>query len=152
MESELHPGREVWVKLPYGEFTIDPESDACLLAGGTGITAFTAFIAGLPFEYGHHVHLFYGARRPELLIYRPLIETALEHCSNLHAVFMAEQSVDGTKCLPGRLDLDIIWKLISDPLAVTYYIAGPPEMIRIFSQGLIKRDVSNTQIVTDAWE
>ena len=152
MEFELHPGHGVWVKLPYGDFTIGPENDACLLAGGTGITAFTAFIAGLPAEYGHHVHLFYGARRPELLIYRPLIETALEHCSNLHAVFMAEQSADGTKCLPGRLDLDIIWKFISDPLAVTYYIAGPPEMIRIFTQGLSQRSVHAKHIITDAWE
>ena len=51
MEAELCPGREVWIKLPYGEFTVNPESNACLLAGGTGITAFTAFLSGLPAGY-----------------------------------------------------------------------------------------------------
>src|SRR5690349_497550 len=30
MESEIQVGRQVWVKLPYGEFTISSESDTCL--------------------------------------------------------------------------------------------------------------------------
>jgi ferredoxin-NADP reductase len=47
MESELHPGAEVWVKLPYGEFIVGTGTSVCLLAGGTGVTAFTAFLAGL---------------------------------------------------------------------------------------------------------
>ena len=55
--------------------------------------------------------------------------------------------------MPARAtDLDIIWKFISDPLAVTYYIAGPPEMIRIFPQGLSKRSVHAERIITDTWE
>ena len=99
--SDLITSRGVWIKLPYGEFAISPVSDACLLAGGIGITAFTAFIAGLPTEYGHHAHLFYGAHCPELLIYRSLIETTLERCSNLHSIFMAEQSADGINACPG---------------------------------------------------
>ena len=47
MERELAVGREVWVKLPYGEFVIDPTRDAVLFAGGTGVTAFTAFLQSL---------------------------------------------------------------------------------------------------------
>ena len=35
MERELAPGRAVWAKLPYGEFTVDPDRDAVLFAGGT---------------------------------------------------------------------------------------------------------------------
>ena len=70
METELHPEREVWIKLPYGEFIVDREKDVCLLAGGTGMTAFTAFLGELPAGHKHQVELFYGARRPELLIYR----------------------------------------------------------------------------------
>jgi len=152
MEAELRAGREVWIKLPYGEFIVSPKSDACLLAGGTGITAFTAFLAGLPAEYEHHVHLFYGARRPDLLIYRPLVDSALQRCSNLHAVFTAEQASDGTDCLPGRIDLEVVWKSIPNPQAITYYIAGPPEMIRTFTHGLGQRGVSAKCIIIDAWE
>ncbi|MCL4529157.1 MAG: FAD-dependent oxidoreductase [Chloroflexi bacterium] len=152
MESELRPGREVWIKMPYGDFIINPESDVCLLAGGTGITAFTAFIGGLPAEYRHQIHLFYGARRPDLLIYRLLVETALQCCPNLHSTFLAEESAEGTDCISGRIDLNLVWKSIPDPLAVTYYIAGPPEMIRIFTQGLSQRGVPTNCIIIDAWE
>ena len=35
MEAELHAGSLVWVKMPYGEFTVPSDQDVCLLAGGT---------------------------------------------------------------------------------------------------------------------
>ena len=44
---ELREGQGVWVKLPYGEFVIPDADNVVLLAGGTGITAFIAFIDGL---------------------------------------------------------------------------------------------------------
>ena len=47
MERTLAPGVDVWVKLPYGEFVVDMERDAVLFAGGTGVTAFTAFLQSL---------------------------------------------------------------------------------------------------------
>jgi ferredoxin-NADP reductase len=150
MEAELRPGREVWLKLPYGEFTIDTTNDACLLAGGTGITAFTAFLAGLPADYDHHVYLFYGVRRPELLIYRSLVEDAGERCPNLHNIFLAEQASAGIYL--GRITPDLIWEIISNPLARTYYLAGPPEMLRMLTRELNQRGVTTECIVTDAWE
>jgi ferredoxin-NADP reductase len=152
MESELQVGREVWLKLPYGEFAISPESDACLLAGGTGMTAFTSFLAGLPADYSHDVHLFYGARRPELLVDHSLVLSSLQHCPKLHARFFAEQFSAGADCLPGRIDLAIIWEALTDPLAVTYYLAGPPEMLRFFTQSLSLRSVVANHIIIDAWE
>ena len=47
MERELARGSRAWVKLPYGEFTVDAGRDAVLFAGGTGVTAFTAFLGSL---------------------------------------------------------------------------------------------------------
>ena len=44
MENELKEGMTVWIKMPYGDFIIDGIGEVVLLAGGTGITAFTAFI------------------------------------------------------------------------------------------------------------
>ena len=90
MESELAVGRCVWVKLPYGEFTIDPGLDAVLLAGGTGITAFTAFLEALTPAHGHQVYLGYGARRPELLLYRGMIEERLPTLPMLHVRYFVE--------------------------------------------------------------
>jgi ferredoxin-NADP reductase len=150
MEAELYPGREVWLKLPYGEFTIDTTNDACLLAGGTGITAFTAFLAELPADFPHRVYLVYGARRPELLIYRSLAESAAGRCPNLGNIFLAELA--SADCQPGRIDPDLIWKNIPNPLEITYYLAGPPEMLRSLTHELRQRGVAANRIVTDAWE
>jgi len=75
MEKELSPGRRVWVKLPYGDFVIQEATDVVLLAGGTGITAFTAFLENLTAGNQHMAYLVYGARNSDLLIYRDMIES-----------------------------------------------------------------------------
>jgi ferredoxin-NADP reductase len=152
MEAELQLGREVWLKLPYGEFTITPESDVCLLAGGTGVTAFTSFLAGLPADYPHHVHLFYGARKPELLVYRSLVMASAQRCPNLHSKFFVEELQAETGYICGRIDLETIQKSIPNPLSVIYYFAGPPEMLRFFTQELGQRGITADQIIVDAWE
>jgi ferredoxin-NADP reductase len=152
MEAELSPGGEVWVKLPYGEFSVTGDSDACLLAGGTGITAFTAFLGGLPAGYAPRVDLFYGARIPPLLIYRPLIEEAARRCPNLQVHYLAERNDDGADCLTGRVEPGTIWPLIRDPRAMTFYLSGPPEMLSSVRRGLTERGVAPGRIVVDAWE
>jgi ferredoxin-NADP reductase len=152
MESELIAGREVWLKLPYGEFIVSSDSDACLLAGGTGITAFTSFLTGLPVDYPRQVYLFYGARKPELLLYRSLALSAAQRCPNLHVKFFIEQLHADDDCLPGRIDLDIVQKSIVDPLSVNYYLAGPPEMLHFFLQRLRQFGIASNQITIDAWE
>ena len=151
MESELRPGAEVWIKLPYGEFIVRTAASACLLAGGTGMTAFTAFLAGLGADYVHSVYLFYGARRPDLLIYRPLVESAAAHCYNLHSYFLVEEG-ESPGCISGRINLDQIWQTIPDPQAVTYYLSGPPIMLKTLSAALADRRIPTTRILTDAWE
>jgi ferredoxin-NADP reductase len=152
MEAELCPGVDVWVKMPYGEFIVNAERDVCLLAGGTGVTAFTAFLAGLPAKHPHGVSLFYGARRPNLLIYHPLVEVTKQRCSSLQVHFLAEQDAEGTDCLPGRIEAATVFGSIPNPLSVTYYLAGPPDMIHSLSSGLSKRGVLRDHLVADAWE
>ncbi len=152
MEAELQTGRTVWVKMPYGDFKIDPHGDACLLAGGTGVTAFTAFLAGLPADYPHSIHLFYGARHPGLLIYRQLVEEAARQCPNLHVHLLAEQEAADAGCLAGRIDTDILWKIVPDPLSQIYYLSGPPQMLQGLRQELAGCGVEADRIAIDAWE
>ena len=52
-----------------GEFTVERDRDAVLFAGGTGVTAFTAFLASLTPDRLQRVALFYGARTPDLFVY-----------------------------------------------------------------------------------
>jgi ferredoxin-NADP reductase len=152
MEAELQPGRQVWVKMPYGVFTVNAKTDVCLLAGGTGVTAFTAFLAGLPAEHPHRVHLFYGARRPGLLIYRPWAEAAAQRCSALAVHFLVEQDAAGLGCQFGRIDAAVVFNSIPDPLSVPYYLAGPPAMIHDLTSGLIQYGAPADRVIADAWE
>jgi ferredoxin-NADP reductase len=152
MEAELRPGREVWVKMPYGEFIVNANNEVCLLAGGTGVTAFTAFIAGLPAEHPHGVYLFYGARRLDLLIYRSLVEAAAKRCHKLQVRFFVEEAAGGTDFLSGRIDTKAVFESISQPLSATYYLAGPPEMIQNLASGLVQQGVPPDRILADAWE
>ena len=78
--DELRQGSKVWGKGPYGEFTIGATAGvrrAVFIAGGTGVTPFCAFMDAalsadkLPLQ---EVVLHYGARTPDLLIYRGLAD------------------------------------------------------------------------------
>lgn len=152
MEKELLPGRLVWVKMPYGEFIVRTDREVCLLAGGTGVTAFTAFLGGLTKESLHKVHFFYGARHPSLLIYRSAVEEASQRCPGLNVHFLAEEHAEKAGCLPGLITSGTVFRFITDPVAVTYYLSGPPGMVKALTAGLQQAGVAADQIINDAWE
>jgi ferredoxin-NADP reductase len=116
------------------------------------VTAFTAFLDGLSANYPRHVHLFYGARRPGQLIYRPLVQAAAQRCPALHVRYFTEQDPDDTDCLPGRIEAETVFGSVPEPLSLTYYLAGPPGMVQALTQGLIQRGLPPGQIVAEAWE
>jgi len=72
MEKDLAESKWVWIKLPYGEFIVQGITAVVVFAGGTGITAFMAFLDALTPAFSHKIYLAYGARKPWLLIYRDL--------------------------------------------------------------------------------
>ncbi len=145
MERELAPGRTVWVKLPYGEFVVDPTRDAVLFAGGTGITAFTAFLRSLEPGQTSRVHLLYGARTPDLFVYGSLVRARACEVPALTCALVCEQS-------HGRLQVDAAWPTIARLEHPAFYLSGPPPMLDALSGQLRGRGVSSEAIRTDAWE
>jgi ferredoxin-NADP reductase len=145
MEGELRPGRSVWVKLPYGEFFIDHMRDAVLFAGGTGVTAFTAFLASLAPDHPRKVVLFYGARTERLFVYGELARRQAARVPALSACLVSEDA-------NGRLSVERAWPEVArleDPI---FYLSGPPAMITVLSDQLIAHGVAAEDIRTDAWE
>lgn len=156
MEKELTEEKKVWIKMPYGEFIVHATNDVVLIAGGTGITAFTAFIAGLSESSLNNIFVAYGARTPDLLIYRNLIDHYANGVRRLKRwYFIEEGSIDpflvGQE-IRGKLSLKEIWEQIYDPFSSMYYLSGPPGMIKTLSCDLIDRDVNKDLIRIDAWE
>jgi ferredoxin-NADP reductase len=145
MERELAPGRSVWVKLPYGEFVVDPAIDAVLFAGGTGVTAFTAFLQSLQRDQARRVLLFYGARKPSLFVYGPLAEACAREAPNLTCNLVCEET-------HGRLRVDAAWPAIATLRDPVFYLSGPPQMLAALTAQLLERGVSSEAIRTDAWE
>jgi ferredoxin-NADP reductase len=145
MERELAVGRSVWVKLPYGEFTVDPARDAVLFAGGTGITAFIAFLGSLAPDGGRRVTLCYGARTPELFVYGEFATGRAREVRGLDVHLVCEAA-------DGRLSVPAAWPGIRDLDDPTFYLSGPPAMLATLTAQLRGRGVSADDIRTDAWE
>jgi NAD(P)H-flavin reductase len=156
MEKELAEGRFVWIKMPYGDFVIDGARVIVLFAGGTGITAFTAFLDGLTPAFQHKVYLAYGARSSNLLIYRDFVQQRAAMFSQLQPFYFVEQGADGESSARletvGGLSVAAMWEHIENPLAASYYISGPPLMLKTISRDLIERGIRDDAIQMDAWE
>lgn len=132
MEQTLRAGATVWIKLPYGEFVIDDASDAVLIAGGTGISAFTAFLEALTAGHPRKVTLVYGARTPDLWLFRDMIERQLAASPSFSAILFAESGIpfvssglpltsdigplsSSPRFLPGRISLDTVLMPVPSP-------------------------------------
>ena len=166
MEQALKVGGEVWIKMPYGEFVIDETSDAVLIAGGTGISAFTAFLEALTPHGSQAVTLVYGARTPGLFLFQKMILVQLAAVPKFNAVFFTETPDEAFAklmtalpraplCLTGRISLDALFRLppsVLRPPSSVFYLSGPPVMLNTLSAGLKSRGLPPEQIRTDAWE
>jgi NAD(P)H-flavin reductase len=153
MEQELAVGKTVWVKLPYGEFVVDGMGHVALFAGGTGISAFLAFLESLTPAYPHTVSLFYGARRASLLLYRDFVEALARAVPQVHPYYFVEEAEDSAAALIlGRLSVAAAWPQLANPSALSYYLSGPPPMLKSLAQDLRQRGIDPANIRIDAWE
>jgi len=158
MEAEIVEGREVWIKMPYGDFVVDPHTDAVLFAGGTGITAFSAFIGELTPEAGQSVVLAYGARSRRLFIYHDVVERCARLVPSLDVAYFVERdepnpAVAGVPAAGiGRVSVDVVWPRVRRASEADYYISGPPAMLQTISHDLRARGIAADRIHIDAWE
>jgi len=142
MEAEAVEGREVWIKMPYGDFVVDAAADVALFAGGTGVTAFTAFLEGLAPGTAQRVSVAYGARTDDLLIYRDVLERAAARVASISISYVVGQP----------LGPDSLWARLRCPGETQYYISGPPPMLRGIGGDLRARGIAPEAIHIDAWE
>ena len=160
MESEIKEGGQVWIKMPYGDFVIESPGDVVLFAGGTGISAFTAFLEALtPATDGRSFVLGYGARTAQLLIYKEVVDRCAGRVPALDVTYFVETGPipssrigDPARFLPGRVSVDALWTQTPRPAESHFYISGPPPMLRDIGDALRARHISPEAIHIDAWE
>ncbi len=143
----LETGQDVWLKLPYGDFIVEPSGDRpiVLVAGGTGIAPFVSLFASNQ-TVDAPVRVLYGARRPELLLYSDVLEEASKRWPDFEWFPFVEEG-EYPAARKGRLDLANAFDL--GGLHAEYYLSGPPGLIDLFSKGLAARQVSRIHV--DAW-
>jgi ferredoxin-NADP reductase len=153
MEREATEGRQLWIKMPYGDFVIDSRADVVLFAGGTGVTAFTAFLEGVQTLPGQAIVLAYGARTADLLIYRDVVDRSARRLPALDVVYFVEQTASADReYRHGRVSVEAVWPRLRSPLDASFYISGPPAMLRAIGDDLRARKVASEAIHIDAWE
>ena len=160
MEEELVEGSEVWIKMPYGKFVVNSFADVVLVAGGTGITAFMAFLETLKPGGQRVVRLAYGCRTEKLLIYQDEIRRCVDRVSSLDVCYFLEERVGngagagtpGQSEYAGRLSVAAFWPRIPRPFEAEYYLAGPPAMLDTVARDLRAKGIGAEAIKIDAWE
>lgn len=145
LKTELKPGKEVTLKLPYGNLFLQEHNtvNTVFIAGGTGITPFLSLFTNASFAGYTNPVLFAGFRSRRFNLYTAELAEAqrINPGLKLHLFY---QDIDGL------LDIEKIY--LQNNKESTYFISGPPEMIKIFKAYLLGENISENQIKTDDWE
>jgi ferredoxin-NADP reductase len=154
MLAELSVGSTVWLKLPYGTFCPNAAGPGrtVLLAGGSGITPFASFLpwAGVRAQKAA-IDLHYGARTPELLVYRDAVERWKASLKDLRTHYYAEEGSPADGVFMGRLSVERAWAALSNPLAARFYLSGPRAMIDAFRSELLTLGARPDAVLSDDW-
>ncbi|MBN2108347.1 MAG: FAD-dependent oxidoreductase [Deltaproteobacteria bacterium] len=158
MREELAVGKEVWIRLPYGHFGLaaSPDEEIILVAGGTGITPFSAFILNeLWRSSGMVLKLVYGVKKPDLFLFTDMLIEAMSRLSGFKLFAFSEEIYDNKMLFSinkGSLSFDKIWEAANDPASATFYLSGPVNMINSLKAGLKEKGINPEKIKIDEWE
>jgi NAD(P)H-flavin reductase len=143
MAEELKPGRNVWIKLPYGDFIVEKHitvgQHAVFIAGGTGISPFVPYFHQV-LESGsaNPISIYYGIRDQKHYLYHDLLGK-INTIVNVHIT-------------EGMFDIQAICNEIINLKYAVCFISGPPVMIQAYKKELENQGFPSDYIVIDAWE
>lgn len=143
MSHELHKGKGVWLKMPYGDLFTQTHSktNTVFIAGGTGITPFLSLFTHESFNKYINPRIYLGFRSEGYNIYKGDIERS---CNSNKLVKLYYEDKDGI--------IDIKQIFNENGSKSTYFISGPPIMIKNFKSYLIKNGLPEQKVRTDEWE
>lgn len=145
MATELKAGKEIWLKMPYGDvFQRGHNTKNCVfIAGGTGLTPFLSLLTSSLFSEYENPFLYAGFKNKSYNIFGHELETSKSQNGQLE-INTIYQDIDGI--------LNIEHILHNSLPQSTFFISGPPVMIKNFKKYLINEGISESKIITDDWE
>jgi ferredoxin-NADP reductase len=154
MAREAGEGSRVWLKLPFGSFTMEENGrPKALIAGGTGITPFVSFLEyAVDTSVRSPIFLYYGVRTPDLIIYDGLLKECGARIPGFTLnIFVERETRQKSSTRAGRLDIDLIASELSHENSVEYYISGPYDMVKNFRLALGGSGIDASRIFIDDW-
>jgi predicted ferric reductase len=144
MAEELTPGKEVWLKLPYGDIFDRGHSkvNCVFIAGGTGLTPFLSLFTDSSFSEYSFPKLYFGVRESNYNIFNEELALA-GSINNNFLLNIIEQDKEGI------LNIENIYKENPDSV---FFISGPPVMIKNFKSYLLGKGIPESCVLTDDWE
>lgn len=165
MQNEMKVGSTVTLKMPYGDLFSRPQlmsqihthSSIILLAGGTGITPFLSLFSSNQFSQYLSPTLYLGVKSKSHHIYGPELLLAQQKNPSLKTKILVETDEGGAGCdferysyERGPLDIKNIFS--NHGPNSTYFISGPPSMIKNFRGYLLEQGLDPSKIITDDWQ
>jgi predicted ferric reductase len=145
MAEKLRVDAEVWLKLPYGDlFTQEHnKNNTVFIAGGTGITPFLSLFTDPSFVTYSLPCLYAGFKSKHMNLYAYEIDkaTQINPALSVNLVYQNKQ---------GMLNIGHI--LQRSNTGCSFFLSGPPEMMKKFRSYLIGNGVPHNQIKADDWE
>jgi len=149
--NEITVGKELWIKLPYGDFTLNNrlEEPNIFIAGGTGISPFLSILKNNFIDY-RSIELYYGIRSIDYFIDKNFLihkcETDLKFEME---VFIENEDLNHFRM--GLIDIKYIYNQHKNEQC-NYFLSGPKKMIDIFSNYLMSKGVPEKRVIIDSWE
>lgn len=165
IKNELHEGKEVWLKLPYGDLFTQANNkvNTVFIAGGTGITPFISLFRHESFNEYINPRIYLGFRSKEYNIYQDelnFVKLRNEREKKLYGEPQSMHSEPQNNPLSiskifyqdndGVIDIKTIFA--ENGTNSDYFISGPPIMIRSFKSYLIQNGLQEQKVITDDWE
>jgi ferredoxin-NADP reductase len=146
MATRLSEGVKVWLKLPYGDIFLRKHNrkNCVFIAGGTGVTPFISLFRSQNFDEYENAKIYLGFRTNRYDIYKGDWEFIFNKLKSSHKFNFYYEDQDGI------LNIEKIFE--DNAHESTFFISGPPLMIKNFKLYLINKNVEQERIITDDWE
>lgn len=151
--NALKPGDEVSLRMPMGHFTLKDEyQKIAFLSGGIGITPIRSILKyATDTNLAKDFILLYSSRSLEYLIFKDDFDRMIRSNKRLRVIYTITGD-EGDTCgfESGCINAEMIKDKISDYHERTFFICGPPGMVRAMHKVLLEElNVDEKQIVTE---
>lgn len=137
-----------------GDFTLpaNPEQKLVFIAGGIGITPFRSMLKYLlDTQQRRDIILFYANKTADEIVYADVLNTAQAKLG-----IKTFYTLTDTAAIPrnwagfvGRIHETMLLRTVPDYEERTYYLSGPPEMVKAYAHVLKNMGIKNNQIIKD---